>query len=60
MINGSRKRRIASGSGTTVPEINKLLKQFAQMRKMMKKFSGGNMRGLNLGGLMGGRGGSPF
>jgi len=60
VINGSRKRRIASGSGTTVPEINKLLKQFAQMRKMMKKFSGGNMRGLNLGGLMGGRGGSPF
>lgn len=45
IINGSRKLRIAKGSGTNVSEINRLLKQFAQMRKMMKKFSSmGNSR----------------
>ena len=61
VINGSRKKRIASGSGTTVNEINKLLKQFSQMKKMMKKMSSNNFRGLNLGSLMGGRGGmNPF
>jgi signal recognition particle subunit SRP54 len=36
-LNGSRKRRVASGSGTTVPEINQLLGQFQQMQKMMKQ-----------------------
>lgn len=36
IVNGSRKKRIARGSGTSVPEINRLLKQFAQMRRMMK------------------------
>ena len=36
VMNGSRKLRIAKGSGTTVPEVNQLLKQFEQMRKMMK------------------------
>jgi signal recognition particle subunit SRP54 len=41
LINGSRRRRIARGSGTTVQEVNQLLKQYAQMRKMMKSFSGG-------------------
>jgi signal recognition particle subunit SRP54 len=41
IINGSRRRRIAKGSGTTVQEVNQLLKQYAQMRKMMKSFSGG-------------------
>ncbi len=61
LINSSRKRRIASGSGTTVNDVNKLLKQFAQMQKMMKKFSGGKMKGgLNMNNLMGGRGMSPF
>lgn len=61
MINSSRKRRIASGSGTTVNDINKLLKQFAQMQKMMKKFNMGKMKGgLNLGSLMGGKGRLPF
>ena len=40
VINGSRRRRIAQGSGTTVEDINKLLRQFDQMRKMMKQFSG--------------------
>ncbi len=39
VINGSRKRRIASGSGTSIQEINKVLKQFTQMQKMMKKVS---------------------
>jgi signal recognition particle subunit SRP54 len=41
IINGSRRRRIAKGSGTSVQEINQLLKQYAQARKMMKSFSGG-------------------
>lgn len=39
IINGSRKRRIASGSGTQVQDINRLLKQFMQMQQMMKQFS---------------------
>src|SRR5512139_3266126 len=48
IINGSRKRRIARGSGTTVPEINDLLNQFRQMQPMMKQMSSGQrgMRGL--------------
>jgi signal recognition particle subunit SRP54 len=41
IINGSRRRRIARGSGTSVTEVNDLLKQYAQARKMMKSFSGG-------------------
>jgi len=41
LINGSRRRRIAKGSGTSVQEVNQLLKQYAQARKMMKTFSGG-------------------
>ncbi len=41
IINGARRRRIARGSGTTVQEVNNLLKQYSQMRKMMKSFSGG-------------------
>ena len=51
IINASRKRRISEGSGTKVNDINKLLKQFAQMQKMMKKVSRGG--GLNFGSLMG-------
>ncbi len=43
VIRGSRKRRIANGSGTQVQDINKLMKQFAQMQKMFKKFSKGGM-----------------
>jgi signal recognition particle subunit SRP54 len=35
MINGSRRRRIAAGSGTSVPEVNRLLKQFMEMRKAL-------------------------
>ena len=37
IVKGSRKRRIAAGSGTQVQDVNKLLKQFAQMQKMMKR-----------------------
>jgi len=44
LLNGSRRKRIASGSGTNVQEVNKLLKQFEDMRKMMKMFTGGNAR----------------
>jgi signal recognition particle subunit SRP54 len=43
IINGSRKRRIASGSGTQVQDVNRLLKQFTQMQKMMKKMRKGGM-----------------
>lgn len=44
IINGNRRRRIALGSGTTVQEINRLLKQFDEMQKMMKRLSKGNMK----------------
>lgn len=43
IIKGSRKKRIASGSGTQVQDVNRLLKQFAQMQKMMKKMTKGGM-----------------
>ena len=39
VINGSRKKRIASGSGTQIQDINRLLKQFSRMQKMVKKLS---------------------
>ena len=58
IINSSRKRRIAQGSGTRVNDVNKLLKQFAQMQKMMKKVARGG--GVNFGSLMGGQGMSRF
>jgi signal recognition particle subunit SRP54 len=58
IINGSRRRRIAKGSGTSVQEVNQLLKQYAQARKMMKSFSGGFM-GKKLG-KMKLPGGFPF
>ncbi|OGU32919.1 MAG: signal recognition particle protein [Ignavibacteria bacterium GWA2_55_11] len=44
VINGSRRRRIALGSGTTVQHVNRLLKQFDDMQKLMKKFSKGGLR----------------
>ena len=51
VINGSRKRRIANGSGVQIQDVNRLLKQHKQMQKMMKKFKGGGnmmnmMRGM--------------
>jgi signal recognition particle subunit SRP54 len=45
ILNGSRKRRIARGSGQSVPEINRLLKQFAQMKRMVSKLQAGGRRG---------------
>jgi signal recognition particle subunit SRP54 len=53
IINGSRRKRIARGSGTTVQDVNRLLKNYAQVMKMMKKLNKGGMRGL-------GRGMLPF
>ncbi|HAA10470.1 MAG TPA: signal recognition particle protein, partial [Cytophagales bacterium] len=58
IINGSRRKRIASGSGTSIQQVNNLLKQFQDMRKMMKKMNqmGGKRRGMgNLANMMGGR-----
>ena len=49
IINGSRRKRIAAGSGTTVEDLNKLLKQFEQMKKMMKQFSGMGKRRMPFG-----------
>jgi signal recognition particle subunit SRP54 len=50
IINGSRRRRIAKGSGATVQDVNNLLKQYAQARKMMKSFTGqAGMLGKRLG-----------
>jgi len=49
IINGSRRKRIAKGSGTNVQEVNKLLKNYTQVLKMMKKFNKGGMRGLSRG-----------
>lgn len=46
IINNSRKQRIAKGSGTDVQDVNKLLKQYDQMQKMMKKFKKGNLLGM--------------
>jgi signal recognition particle subunit SRP54 len=45
ILNGSRKRRIAAGSGRTIQEVNRLLKQFEEMRKMMKGFTGKKGKG---------------
>ncbi|HEY6607641.1 MAG TPA: signal recognition particle protein, partial [Candidatus Limnocylindria bacterium] len=55
IIKASRRRRIALGSGTSTAEVNRLLKQFAEMQKMMKMFSGGKMPRLGggLGALLG-------
>ena len=44
IIKASRKTRIAKGCGLSVQEVNKLLTQFEQMKKMMKQFSNGNMK----------------
>lgn len=63
ILNGSRKRRIAKGSGTSIQEINKLLKQFEEMKKMMKMMNGlakGKKGFGGLGGLGGGKFKLPF
>ncbi|HHY74598.1 MAG TPA: signal recognition particle protein [Bacillus bacterium] len=51
MINASRKRRIAKGSGRTVQEVNRLLKQFEDMKKMFKQMSNMNVKGKKKGGF---------
>ncbi|MGR6840495.1 signal recognition particle protein [Aliivibrio wodanis] len=58
LIKGSRKKRIAAGSGTQVQDVNRMLKQFTQMQKMMKKMQKGGMKGMmrNMQGMMGGGG----
>ena len=58
ILNSSRKKRIAAGSGTSVVDVNRLLKQFEAMQQMMKQLSGKNMRKLQKKmGRMGGMGG---
>jgi signal recognition particle subunit SRP54 len=54
ILNGSRRRRIATGAGTDLPEVNRLVKQFSEMQKLMKQLSGGGRKGA-MGQLMGGR-----
>ena len=51
LINGSRRKRIAKGSGTSVEEVNRLLKQFVQMKKMLKQLGGMAALGRKRGGL---------
>jgi signal recognition particle subunit SRP54 len=53
IIDGSRRRRIATGSGTQVQDVNRLLKQFTEMQRMMKSMKGGKFRRM-LGALKGG------
>jgi signal recognition particle subunit SRP54 len=57
IINASRKRRIAKGSGTTVVEVNDLLTQFRQMQRMMKQMTGAGKHGRGMRGLLGMLGG---
>jgi len=57
ILNGSRKKRIAMGSGSTVVEVNQLIKQFSQMGKMMKMMQGGG--GKQMMQMMKGKGGMP-
>lgn len=68
IINGGRRQRIAQGSGRTIAEVNRLVKQFGEMQKMMKKMGGGSKKGkrrtsplagLGTGGFPGMPGGSP-
>ena len=60
ILNQSRKTRIAKGSGTNIQEVNRLIKQFDQMRKMMKMFSGNNMGNMaRMAGMMGKMKGMP-
>ncbi len=63
LLNSSRKKRIAAGSGTQVVDVNRLLKQFEMMQQLTRQMAGGGMMKKmgKMGGLMGGRkGGFPF
>ncbi len=60
LLNSSRKKRVAAGSGTQVVDVNRLLKQYESMQQMMKQFSGKNMKKMQKKlGKMGGMGGFP-
>ena len=61
LLNGSRKRRITNGSGTSIQDLNRLLKQHKQMGKMMKKMKGKGMQNMmrGMGGMMSGDGLPP-
>jgi signal recognition particle subunit SRP54 len=48
IINGSRRKRIAMGSGTTVADVNRLVKQYLEMQKMMKMMKGGGKKGFRM------------
>ena len=54
VMNGSRRSRIARGSGTNIQDVNKLVKQFGEVRKMVKAMSGGGRKGKGRAGLPGG------
>jgi signal recognition particle subunit SRP54 len=62
LLNGSRKVRVARGSGTQPQDVNRLLKQFQQMEKMMSKLAGGGLKGLmrQMGGMLKPGGGGMF
>lgn len=62
LLNGSRRKRIAAGAGVTPADVNRLMKQYQQMEKMMGKMARGGVKGMMRGlqGMMGGRGGMPF
>ena len=55
ILNGSRRRRIAAGAGTDLTKVNRLIKQHAELSKLMKQFSGGGGRRAAMSGLMGRR-----
>ena len=57
ILNGSRRKRIANGSGTSVQEVNQLIKQFSQMGKMMKMMQGGGAKQMMQ--MMQNKGGFP-
>ncbi len=57
ILNGSRRKRIASGSGTSIQDVNQLIKQFGQMEKMMKMMQGGGAKQMMQ--MMKGKGGMP-
>jgi signal recognition particle subunit SRP54 len=59
LLNGSRRARVARGSGTTPADVNRVLKQYQQMEKMMSKMKGGGLKGMMRGmkGMLGGGGG---
>ncbi len=55
ILNGSRRRRIAKGSGTSLPEVNRLIKQFGEMQKLMKQLAGPGGRRAAMGQMLGRR-----